>query len=136
MTKTQTPPSTEEVNHPDHYTAGGIEVIDILEAKLTPEEFKGYLKGNCLKYLLRAEHKGGVTDIRKMQWYSERLEATYMPKKTRDLDDEKFKATKELYDLAFNSHSAYAPGSIIPLDYKGRPTHRADGLPIFYDYND
>ncbi|MFN9911697.1 MAG: DUF3310 domain-containing protein, partial [Pirellulaceae bacterium] len=37
------------VNHPPHYKAGGIETIDFIEAKLTREEFIGYLKGNALK---------------------------------------------------------------------------------------
>lgn len=42
----------------DYYDAGGIEVIDIIRAKLTPEQFTGYLLGNAIKYILRANHKG------------------------------------------------------------------------------
>jgi len=55
----------DNVNHPAHYTVGGIETIDFIKAKLTPEEFIGYLKGNVIKYLSRAPHKGGTEDIEK-----------------------------------------------------------------------
>lgn len=46
------------VKAPNHYTTGGLEVKTILQAKLSPEEFRGYCKGNVIKYLMRAEHKG------------------------------------------------------------------------------
>jgi len=63
--------SEEAVNHPDHY--GGAdnpyEVIKVLEAWLTPEEFRGALKFNIHKYLARAKKKGGSEDIAKAQWY-------------------------------------------------------------------
>lgn len=65
---------TEQVDHPDHYTSGGIEVIDYLRAKLTPEELRGFLKGNALKYLSRAGMKGdATTDLRKCRWYVDAL---------------------------------------------------------------
>ena len=48
----------DNVNHPGHYTAGGIEVIEFLKAKLTREEYRGFLKGNVIKYLSRAGLKG------------------------------------------------------------------------------
>ena len=52
MPVTMAEPKTDNVNHPAHYKVGGIETIDYIEAKLTPEEFRGYLKGNALKYLI------------------------------------------------------------------------------------
>lgn len=58
---------------PDHYQTGGIEVIDFLKAKLTPEEFAGFLKGNALKYLSRANEKGGLEDYKKAAWYTSLL---------------------------------------------------------------
>jgi hypothetical protein len=62
------------VNHPDHYKSGGIEVIDFMEAKLTPEELKGYLRGNVIKYLSRAGKKDDeLQDFKKAQWYLNRL---------------------------------------------------------------
>jgi len=48
----------DNINQPDHYTHGCIETIDFIRAKLTPEEFIGYCKGNVFKYLARANHKG------------------------------------------------------------------------------
>ena len=40
-----------------HYDVGGIETIEIISAKLTDEEYIGYLKGSVLKYLCRCGHK-------------------------------------------------------------------------------
>ena len=52
--------------NPTHYQIGGIETIDYIEAKLTPEEFKGYCKGNSIKYISRAGHKGeSMEDLKK-----------------------------------------------------------------------
>ena len=65
---------TDLVNHPPHYTAeGGIECIEAIEAQLTAEEYRGYLKGNCVKYLWRERHKGGVESLKKARWYMDRL---------------------------------------------------------------
>ena len=69
------PPVVQEdaVNHPSHYTDGGIECIDAIEAALTAEEFRGYCKGNNLKYTWRERHKGGTESLKKAQWYLDRL---------------------------------------------------------------
>jgi hypothetical protein len=40
-----------------YYDVGGICCIDFIKAKLTPDEFKGFLKGNLIKYVGRAGHK-------------------------------------------------------------------------------
>ena len=40
-----------------YYDAGGIEVFEVIQAKLTEEQFKGYLLGNVMKYSLRMMHK-------------------------------------------------------------------------------
>lgn len=61
------------VNHPPHYLDGGIECIEAIEAQLTPEEYRGYLKGNCVKYLWRERHKGNTESLKKAQWYMDRL---------------------------------------------------------------
>ena len=61
------------VNHPAHYTAGGIECIDAIQAALTPEEYRGYLKGNALKYIWRADLKNdAIEDLEKAAWYINR----------------------------------------------------------------
>lgn len=61
-----------EVDHPSHYTQGGIECIDAIEAALSPEEFKGFCKGNAMKYEWREKHKGGKQSIEKAIWYLQR----------------------------------------------------------------
>lgn len=68
-----TPITADMVNHPPHYTQGGMETIDIMEAKSTPEEFKGHLKLTAMKYLTRAGHKESeLQDAKKTQWYVNR----------------------------------------------------------------
>lgn len=57
------------VNHPPHYTQGSIECIKAIRAALTPEEFRGYCKGNALKYLWREKLKGGDESLEKAIWY-------------------------------------------------------------------
>ena len=59
--------------NPAHYKSGGIECIDYLRAKLSPEEFRGFLKGNAMKYLSRAEQKGREEDYKKAAWYTSML---------------------------------------------------------------
>jgi hypothetical protein len=62
------------VNHPPHYKAGGIETIDFIQAKLTREEYIGYLKGNALKYASRVGKKDDAeVDAGKMAWYAMKL---------------------------------------------------------------
>ena len=57
----------------DHYNTGGIEVIDFIRAKMTPEEFRGFCKGNIIKYVSREAHKGGDQDLRKARVYIDYL---------------------------------------------------------------
>lgn len=69
--------ANENVNHPNHY--GGdtqYEVIKVLEAWLTKEEFIGFLKGNIIKYTARAGKKDSSTlmqDHAKGSWYDNYL---------------------------------------------------------------
>lgn len=60
----------EQVNHPSHYTYGGIECIEYLKSNLPPEAFIGYLEGNIKKYLHRWRYKDKPEeDLAKAQWY-------------------------------------------------------------------
>ena len=60
----------DPVNNPIHYVDGGVETIDYIQAKLTPEEFRGYCRGNVLKYVSRAGKKdNGQEDLAKAAWY-------------------------------------------------------------------
>jgi hypothetical protein len=62
------------VNAPPHYRQGGIECIDAIRAALTDEEFRGFIKGNAIKYTWREKHKGGNKDLKKAAWYLNRIE--------------------------------------------------------------
>jgi hypothetical protein len=88
--------NSDEINHPSHYMVGGIETISIIRAKLLPDEYRGYLKGNVIKYLTRAGKKvdekkvwinesgmmpvkvtesrrNELKDLKKAQWYLSEL---------------------------------------------------------------
>ena len=57
----------DEVNHPEHYTSGKYETIDIIKDSV--DDFKSYVHGNIIKYILRYKRKGGVQDLKKAQIY-------------------------------------------------------------------
>jgi len=62
------------VNKPPHYMVGGIEAIDIIQSRLTKEEYIGYLKGTKLKYDLRYPFKDHPEqDLEKSDWYKNKL---------------------------------------------------------------
>lgn len=61
----------DNVNNPDHYTQGGIECIEAIKAALTPEEFRGYCKGNIIKYAWRERFKNGDEDLEKLKKYAD-----------------------------------------------------------------
>jgi len=62
------------VNNPEHYNTGNIECIDAIEESMSSVAFKGYLKGNCMKYLWRYDYKGKqVQDLEKAGWYLDKL---------------------------------------------------------------
>jgi hypothetical protein len=65
----QEKPVNDPVN-PNHYKKGEIEAIDAIKSMLTPEEWRGFLKGTAVAYLWRLGHKDAVEqDARKTQWY-------------------------------------------------------------------
>lgn len=62
------------VGSPRHYNTGNIECIEAIEESMSSVAFKGYLKGNCMKYLWRYDYKGKqVEDLQKAQWYLAKL---------------------------------------------------------------
>ena len=64
------------VNNPEHYNTGNIECIEAIEESMSSVAFKGYLKGNCMKYLWRYDYKGKqVEDLQKAGWYLQKLTA-------------------------------------------------------------
>ncbi len=70
--KKMTDTKTDMVNSPSHYNQSGIECIAAIQAALGPN-FKYYLQGNIMKYLWRYRYKNGTEDLKKAQWYLEKL---------------------------------------------------------------
>lgn len=54
--------------NPQHYTSGGIQPIEYIDANKL-----GYYEGNILKYITRYKMKNGIEDLQKAKWYLERL---------------------------------------------------------------
>ena len=59
----------DAVNHPSHYTQGGIECIDAMEAAFGTSELAAYCKIAAFKYIWRCELKNGLEDVDKTIWY-------------------------------------------------------------------
>ena len=76
VTKSPIAPKGDPVNHPEHYTAGKVEVIEILEQAVqdAPDPISGGLLWQTLKYLLRLWYKNNMLqDAKKARWYLNRL---------------------------------------------------------------
>lgn len=69
----------EDINHPERY--GGnttYECIKVLDAWLGEDEYRGFLRGNCLKYLCRLGKKDEeAQELAKAKWYLEKLIESY-----------------------------------------------------------
>ena len=63
----------DPVNRPAHYTSGGIECIDAMQAAFGVEAVKDFCLCNAFKYLWRHRNKNGVEDLKKARWYLNRL---------------------------------------------------------------
>lgn len=88
----------ETINHPDHYNAGGLEVIDVIKAFTEGmESSEAFAAGNAIKYICRYKKKNGVEDLKKAKWYIDYL---------IDLNTEKpdKKEEKYLYTFIFADH--------------------------------
>jgi len=64
---------SDNVEHPKHYEQYSIETIDAIQGQTTPDEFRGFLKGNIFKYVARYRAKNGIEDLNKARWYLDRL---------------------------------------------------------------
>lgn len=64
----------DAVNHPSHYTQGEVECIDALEsATINKRGIEAVCTANIIKYLWRYESKNGIEDVKKAQWYLQKL---------------------------------------------------------------
>ena len=69
--------SFDNVEKPAHYNQSGVECIQAIEASMSKDQFCGYLKGNIIKYMWRYEDKNKIEDLKKAQWYLNKLIETY-----------------------------------------------------------
>ena len=110
----------DNVNHPSHYTQGGIECIEAIKASLGTDGFVDYCKGNVIKYLWRWRDKGGVEDIQKAQvylgWMLDSAKAVDWEEEqpsgsTARLDD------GGIYCACGNCGTAFTLGEIPPIEF-------------------
>lgn len=90
-----------EFNTPSHYVlSDGSDSMDTLEKILGPEEFKGFLRGNALKYLIRYKQKGGIEDLKKAMDYINRLIAIKeeKPSEKKKTDESGLRSATEVAD--------------------------------------
>lgn len=62
----------DSINRPDHYALNlphGAEAKDVIKAVLGGKGFENYCRGNVIKYIIRADRKGGLEDLRKAAVY-------------------------------------------------------------------
>lgn len=72
------------VNHPSHYETGKFECIEVMEEALGRDVVKGFCIGNAFKYLYRAKRKNGLEDLKKAQWYLNRVISMYDEDATKE----------------------------------------------------
>lgn len=78
---------TDNVNHPKHYTQGGVECIDALAAAtINLQGLDAVCTANAIKYLWRWGQKNGVEDLKKARWYIDK------PVKENEVVDYLYKA--------------------------------------------
>lgn len=74
----------DNVNHPNHYNAGGIECIEALKAATAGlDGIESFCTANAIKYLWRWKHKNGIEDLNKAIWY-----INYLIKTLSEVSDE------------------------------------------------
>ena len=64
--------NAEMVYNPPHYNQSKIECIDAIESA-TENGFENYLQGNIIKYIWRYRYKNGLQDLKKAEWYLNKL---------------------------------------------------------------
>lgn len=85
------PKMFDSVDRPQHYADSGIQCIEAIEASMSEEAYKGFLKGNVLKYVWRYEKKNqadnGLEDLKKAKWYLKELIAHIELKQEPEFDE-------------------------------------------------
>lgn len=113
---------TDAVLQPKHYMQGSHECIDEIRAMLSPEEFRGFLKGNVIKYRYRANLKNGEEDLAKADNYAYYLINGHFKTKA-DFDSRKDElAFNKLNDLMQGVCIAIAVCTLIKENYLSNDT--------------
>lgn len=131
---------SDSVRHPEHYNLDGLkglESIDVIKAVLGEDGFKKFCRGNTLKYLIRADKKNGLEDLKKAAVYL----SWEINGRTEDADDEK---TAEAAEKKAEKAEAAGPSEeAVPLDKESEvcddktsakkmeqePSEQSDGMP-------
>lgn len=80
----------DNIDHPQHYQLPGLpcESIEVIRAVLGDEGFQKFCRGNALKYLIRADHKGGTEDLKKavkyIGWEIDTREGHFSPRENAE----------------------------------------------------
>lgn len=90
---------SNNVEHPSHYNQGGIECIEAIKAATVGKTgIEAFCVGNAIKYLFRYEEKNGLEDVKKAQWYINRLieelEVNNPQKETATIDTKTLKPSQ------------------------------------------
>lgn len=59
----------DNINHPEHYSTGRFECIDVMAEIYGEEAVKSFCMCNAFKYLYRTKQKNGAEDVQKAIWY-------------------------------------------------------------------
>ena len=110
---------TDNVLQPKHYMQGSHECIDEIRAMLSPEEFKGFLKGNVIKYRYRANLKNGKEDLAKADNYAYYLINGHFKTENNKKDELAF---NKLNDLMQNECIAIAVCTLLRENYLSNDT--------------
>ena len=65
--------NTNNVNHPSHYNKGNIECIDAMISAYGKDTVSNFCICNAFKYIWRYKYKNGIEDLKKAQWYLNKI---------------------------------------------------------------
>ena len=101
-TKQEPKNKPDSVNHPSHYETGKFECIEVMEEALGRDVVKGFCIGNAFKYLYRAKRKNGLEDLKKAQWYLNRVISMEDADNTKDPYAEQKARLKKIEEKILN----------------------------------
>ncbi|MBP9100540.1 MAG: DUF3310 domain-containing protein [Nitrosomonas sp.] len=62
-----------KVNNDYDKNQAGIQPLSVIESLMSPDQFKGFLRGSVIKYIARCDKKGGLEDLKKARHYLDKL---------------------------------------------------------------